>query len=67
MVSKTPLLATSKWTVVPVVVTSRRLVSPAMYTGAIPVIAIDDLPNWIGNHDTMKSRKEPQACILIYC
>ena len=34
------------WHVVPVIVTSRRLISPHVLEGCIPVITRDELPSW---------------------
>lgn len=45
------------WQVLPVIVTSRNLLSPRVIQTQIPVIALADLPSWTGQQNGLRRRR----------
>ncbi|MFI9024361.1 hypothetical protein [Streptomyces sp. NPDC053560] len=48
---------TASWTVLPVIVTSRDLASPRVFTSTMPVIPIDRLEDWVRTHTAQHKRR----------
>jgi hypothetical protein len=50
----------SSWHVVPVVVTSRRLVSPNVLEASVPVVTRADLPSWASQQKSLRQGSRPR-------